>query len=118
VAGDFADCRCGGDADGPAARPINGRRLWRAHTSPDPQCPTTALVTDGLYRPTPNPIYLGFLLIYFGFTFLAGILWGLLLVPFLLGTVSRAVIQAEELYLESRFEDRCTTYEARVRQWL
>jgi protein-S-isoprenylcysteine O-methyltransferase Ste14 len=93
-------------------------RMRKVHTSPDAQQPTTALVTDGPYAFTRNPIYLGFFLIYLGFTLLAGTVWGILLSPFLLPTVTRAIVEAEEAYLETKFEHQYTEYKARVHQWL
>jgi protein-S-isoprenylcysteine O-methyltransferase Ste14 len=92
-------------------------QMTKAHTSPDPHQPTTALVTEGSYRFTRNPIYLGFLLIYLGFTLLAGTLWGLIASPFLLWTILHAVIHAEEDYLESKFGEQYTAYRSRVRRW-
>jgi protein-S-isoprenylcysteine O-methyltransferase Ste14 len=92
--------------------------MMRAHTSPDPHRPTTALVTHGPYGRTRNPIYLGFFLIYLGFTLFAGTAWGVLLSPLLLATVNRAVIQAEERYLQAKFDSQYLEYKARVRQWL
>jgi protein-S-isoprenylcysteine O-methyltransferase Ste14 len=76
------------------------------------------LVTTGPYRFTRNPIYLGFLLIYLGFTLLAGTLWGLLLSPFLIGTVTQWIIHAEEAYLGRKFKEDYKAYSSRVRQWL
>ena len=93
-------------------------QLIKAHTTPDSHRPTTALVTNGPYLYTRNPIYLGFFLIYLGFTWLAGTLWGLLLSPFLIGTVTQFIIHAEETYLKRKFEDEYTEYSSRVRQWL
>ncbi len=93
-------------------------QMMKAHTTPDPHQPTTALVTGGPYRLTRNPIYLGFFLIYMGFTLLAGILWGLLLSPFLLWTITNAAIHAEEVYLEKKFEERYASYKSRVRRWI
>jgi len=92
--------------------------MRQAGTSPDPFEPTVALVTDGPYRITRNPIYLGFFLIYLGFTSVAGTLWGLLLSPLLLATVTVAIIRREEEYLAGRFADRYGAYKARVRKWL
>jgi protein-S-isoprenylcysteine O-methyltransferase Ste14 len=94
------------------------REMRKLHTTPDPHQPVTALVTGGPYRFTRNPIYLGFLLIYLGLTLLADTLWGLLLSPFLVGTVTRWIIQAEEVYLSGKFPDDYSAYRARVRQWL
>ena len=92
--------------------------MRKAHTTPDPHMPTEALVTSGPYRFTRNPIYLGFLLIYLGFTLLAGTLWGLLFSPFLIGTITRSIIHAEESYLERKFKAEYTRYFSSVRQWI
>jgi protein-S-isoprenylcysteine O-methyltransferase Ste14 len=92
--------------------------MRKAHTTPHPHQPATALVTGGPYRFTRNPIYLGFLLIFLGFTLLAGTLWGILLSPLLIGTITRWIIRAEETYLEGKFEDKYRGYSTRVRRWL
>jgi protein-S-isoprenylcysteine O-methyltransferase Ste14 len=92
--------------------------MRKMRTSPDPQQPSSAIVTSGPYRITRNPIYLGFLLIYVGFTLLAGTIWGLLLSPFLFGTVTTWIIHAEERYLSEKFRDVCKDYSSRVRRWV
>ncbi len=94
------------------------RLMMKSHTSPDPHRPTTALVTHGPYGRSRNPIYLGFLMIYLGFTIMAGTIWGILLSPVLLVTVSRAVVRAEERYLETKFAASYSRYRSRVPQWL
>jgi protein-S-isoprenylcysteine O-methyltransferase Ste14 len=94
------------------------RLMLRAHTSPDPHRPTTVLLTEGPYRRSRNPIYLGFLLIYVGFSILLGTLWGVLLGPLVLWTVTRLVVEPEEAYLRARFDQRYIAYKSRVRQWL
>ncbi len=94
------------------------RELRRMHAAPDAHQPVAALVTTGPYRLTRNPIYLGFLLIYLGFTLLGGTLWGLLLTPFLIGTVTHWVIHVEETYLLDRFPEEYGPYAKRVRRWL
>ncbi|HEX2698164.1 MAG TPA: isoprenylcysteine carboxylmethyltransferase family protein [Anaerolineales bacterium] len=93
-------------------------QMVKAHTSPDPREATTAIVTSGPYRFTRNPIYLGFFLIYLGFTIFAGTLWGILASPFLFWTVTHSVIHAEEIYLEDKFGEEFASYRSRVRQWL
>lgn len=93
-------------------------QMWHAGTSPDPDRPTTALVTGGPYRFTRNPIYLGFVLIFLGFTLLAGTLWGVLLSPFLIWAYSAVVIRAEEAYLKNKFPDEYQQYLDRARRWL
>jgi protein-S-isoprenylcysteine O-methyltransferase Ste14 len=94
------------------------REMLKAHTTPEPHQPTTALVTAGPYRFTRNPIYLGFVLLFLGFTLLAGTLWGVLLSPFLIGTVTRWIIHAEEAYLDGKFKAEYRAYFAHVRRWL
>ena len=93
-------------------------QMMKVHTSPNPVRPVTALVTAGPYRFTRNPIYLGFFLIYLGITLLDGTLWGLIASPFLLWTITQAVIHAEEIYLAEKFGEQYSEYRSRVRQWI
>ena len=93
-------------------------QMRKAHTSPDARQTVTAFVTTGPYRFTRNPIYLGFFLIYLGFTLLAGTLWGLIASPFLIWTMTQAVIHAEEIYLAEKFGEPYNQYRSRVRQWI
>ncbi len=93
-------------------------QMRKANTSPDPHHAVAALVTGGPYHFTRNPIYLGFFLIYLGFTLLAGTLWGLIASPFLIWTVTSAVIRAEETYLDDKFGDQYKEFRSRVRRWI
>jgi protein-S-isoprenylcysteine O-methyltransferase Ste14 len=90
----------------------------RAGTTPIPTKPVTAFVTDGPYRFTRNPMYLGWVLVYLGAAVLANALWPLLLLPFVVIVVRRRVIAREEAYLERRFGETYRAYKARVRRWL
>ncbi|MFZ1041961.1 MAG: isoprenylcysteine carboxylmethyltransferase family protein [Anaerolineales bacterium] len=93
-------------------------QMRKANTPVDPREPVTAFVTTGPYRFTRNPIYLGFFLIYLGFTLLAGTLWGLIASPFLIWTITNAVIRAEEIYLDEKFGEQYKQYRSRVRPWI
>ena len=93
-------------------------QMRKVHTSPDPHQPVTAMVTSGPYRFTRNPIYLGFFLIYLGFTLLAGTLWGLIASPFLIWTITSSVIHAEETYLDGKFGEQYREFRSRVRRWI
>jgi protein-S-isoprenylcysteine O-methyltransferase Ste14 len=93
-------------------------QMMNANTTPDANQPTTVLVTTGLYRFSRNPIYLGFFLIYIGFTLLVGTFWGILLSPFLLWTVTHAVINMEEEYLKRKFKDEYNSYSSHTRRWI
>ena len=94
------------------------RAMQRAHTNPDPHQPTTALVTDGPFNYTRNPIYVAFTLIYAGIAALANSIWTLLLLPGVLVIMQRGVIEREELYLERKFGEDYCNYKARVRRWI
>jgi protein-S-isoprenylcysteine O-methyltransferase Ste14 len=76
------------------------------------------LVTSGIYRFTRNPIYLGFLLMVIGFPLNSGVIWGVVLAPLYMLTMSRLVIEREEAYLERKFKGQYTSYESSVRRWL
>jgi protein-S-isoprenylcysteine O-methyltransferase Ste14 len=93
-------------------------RMGIAGTSPDPRHPDTSLLTNGPYRFTRNPIYLGFTVVFLGATFLVGTLWGIALVPLLMLVVTRLVVLPEEEYLFRRFPEQYQEYSRRVRRWL
>ena len=94
------------------------RALDRAHTNVEPWKPATTIVSDGPYRYTRNPIYLGFTLVYAGIAVLVNALPPLVLLPVALSIIRRAVIDREERYLEQKFGDEYRRYRARVRRWL
>ncbi len=94
------------------------RAMYRADTNPDPHQPTTAIVTDGPFKYTRNPIYVSFTLIYAGIAALANSIWTLLLLPGVLVIMQRGVIEREERYLERKFGDDYRSYKARVRRWI
>ena len=68
------------------------RVLSRAHTPVDPMKPTTALVTEGPFRYSRNPICVALTLLYLGVAFLVNALWILLLVVPVLVVLQRGVI--------------------------
>jgi protein-S-isoprenylcysteine O-methyltransferase Ste14 len=94
------------------------RAMRRAGTNVDPYKPSTAIVTEGPYRFTRNPLYVGFTLVYAGIAALANALAAILLLPLVLAVMRRGVIEREEVYLEKKFGDEYRHYKARVRRWL
>jgi protein-S-isoprenylcysteine O-methyltransferase Ste14 len=100
---------------------LGGSFIWtmrRAGTPVDPYEAPTALVTEGPFRLTRNPAYVGLTLTYAGLSLLVGTLWSLLLLPGVLLAVDRGVIQREERYLEKQFGSSYSQYRHRVRRWL
>jgi protein-S-isoprenylcysteine O-methyltransferase Ste14 len=94
------------------------RVLSRAHTPVDPTKPTTALVTEGPFRYSRNPIYVALTLLYLGGAFLVNALWILLLVVPALVVLRYGVIAREEAYLARKFGTAYHQYTAQVRRWL
>lgn len=94
------------------------RTLRGAGTNVNPSQPTTALVVEGPYRFTRNPLYVGFTLLYGGISARSNALWAILLLPFVLIVMRRGVIENEERYLERLFGEEYLRYKARVGRWV
>ena len=94
------------------------RRFVAAGTNISPHLPTKALVVDGIYGRTRNPLYLGSTLVYLGLSVAAGSLWAIVLLVPLLWVINMGVIAREERYLERKFGDAYRAYKARVRRWV
>jgi len=90
----------------------------RAQTNIDPFEPTTAIVSNGPFRWTRNPIYLSLTLIYAGVAALINSLTVLVPLPVVLFVMQRGVIEREEAYLERKFGTEYMQYKARVRRWV
>src|SRR5215813_3789366 len=94
------------------------RVLSRAHTPVDPLKPTTALVTEGPFRYSRNPIYVALTLLYVGVALLVNVWWILLLVVPVLLVIRYGVIAREEAYLTQKFGEAYRQYTTQVRRWL
>lgn len=93
-------------------------RFRGAGTHIEPYKPTTAIITDGVYRFSRNPIYLALSGIYAGIGVALDNLWVLaLLLPILL-VIRFGVIAREERYLEDKFGEDYRRYRSTVRRWL
>jgi protein-S-isoprenylcysteine O-methyltransferase Ste14 len=93
------------------------RHFIRNRTSILPMRAASALVLDGPYRFTRNPMYLGMALLTIAFALWLNTWWILaLLVPALL-IINRCVIAREEAYLRRRFGAEYDAYMKRVRRW-
>ncbi|ARV59604.1 protein-S-isoprenylcysteine methyltransferase [Nostocales cyanobacterium HT-58-2] len=94
------------------------KRMRQANTAINPAEPTTAIVADGVFSWSRNPIYLSLTLLYTGISFLFNAVWALLLLLPLLVIMQIGVIQREEKYLERKFGDEYLCYKAQVRRWI
>ena len=68
-----------------------------------PEKPTSVLITDGPFRYSRNPGYLGAAMAFAGIASLTNVLWVFLLLPAVLLTMRRTAIEREERYLEGKF---------------
>ncbi len=89
----------------------------KAGTDPKPWKTATAFVTDGVYRWTRNPMYLGMGLIYLGFAIFADSLVSLLLFVPLFFWITREVVEKEEAYMAAKFGEPYLSYKAATRRW-
>ena len=94
------------------------RRFARAGTRVEPWAPSSAIVSDGIYRFTRNPMYVGMALVMLGLALIIGSPASLVMVIVALLIVDRFVIRREEAYLEAKFGADYLDYRTRVRRWL
>jgi len=94
------------------------RCLDRAGTAIVPYRPSKVLVTEGPYRRSRNPIYLGMALIYLGVVCATASLSVLVLFPLVFLVMEFGVIRREERYLTRRFGQKYLAYTRAVRRWL
>jgi protein-S-isoprenylcysteine O-methyltransferase Ste14 len=97
---------------------LSVRGFHLAGTSVVPGEPSTALVVTGPYALTRNPIYIGFVVAYFGLAIVLTSAWMLLLLIPVLVILQRGVVEREEAYLEGKFGEAYRKYQARVPRWL
>jgi protein-S-isoprenylcysteine O-methyltransferase Ste14 len=99
----------------------SGWSLWlfaRHRTGLLPGQPTNAIIEEGPFRVSRNPLYVGLLALYLGLVLLAPTFWGLALFPAAVLLVFWGAIRPEERYLHERFGAAYDDYTRRVRRWL
>jgi protein-S-isoprenylcysteine O-methyltransferase Ste14 len=90
----------------------------RARTTLIPNRPAAAIVTQGPYRFTRNPMYVSLVALYLGVTAMMNTWWPLILLPLVVIVIDRMVIAREERYLAGAFPAEYGAYARRVRRWL
>jgi protein-S-isoprenylcysteine O-methyltransferase Ste14 len=93
-------------------------RFRKAGTDVKPWKTTSAIVGDGVYAFTRNPMYLGMALFMAGLGLLFSSLGVILLLPVAIALIQTQVIAREERYLEAKFGDQYRVYKSRVRRWI
>jgi protein-S-isoprenylcysteine O-methyltransferase Ste14 len=93
-------------------------RFRKAGTDVKPWKSTSAIVAEGVYALTRNPMYLGMALFYAGLALVFSSLGAFILLPLVLFIIQTQVIAREERYLEAKFGDEYRNYKTRVRRWI
>ncbi len=94
------------------------REMRHADTPLNPTEPVKALVVEGPFSFSRNPVYLSMALLYAGIASMVNALWAMLLLPVALIVINRGVIDREEEYLERRFGEEYVSYKKKVRRWI
>ena len=94
------------------------KQFRQAGTTVQPFEESTRLVTDGWYRFSRNPMYLGMALILLGVALLLGSLAPFGAIVLFVGWIDKQFIQPEERMLSTQFGQDWLEYKAGVRRWL
>jgi protein-S-isoprenylcysteine O-methyltransferase Ste14 len=80
--------------------------------------PTHALIEEGPFRVSRNPLYVGLLALYLALAVLASTFWALALFPAAVLLLDWGAIRPEERFLHRRFGAEYDDYARRVRRWV
>lgn len=85
---------------------------------PAPWTTTPEIVTEGIYRVTRNPMYVGMALLQLGIGVALANGWIVALIPLVLVIIYAIAIRHEEAYLERKFGEGYLVYKRSVRRWI
>jgi len=97
---------------------VSAGMFRRRRTTLNPFGESSALVQDGLYRYSRNPMYLGMLLILTGVALWLGNVPAFAAPVVFVAAINRWNIRNEERLLEARFGAEYVQYKQRVRRWI
>ncbi len=94
--------------------------FFKKRTTFNPMKPemTTGLVITGLYKISRNPMYVGMLIMLFGFAVWLGSVTPFLVLPLFYFAITAMQIKPEEKFLFEKFGSEYQTYKDSVRRWL
>ncbi|MDN3399017.1 isoprenylcysteine carboxylmethyltransferase family protein [Psychrobacter sp. APC 3426] len=92
----------------------------KAQTTPNPQAleKVSSLVTEGIYRYSRNPMYVGLVLVLLGWALYLSHLLAFVLLPVFMLYMTRFQIEPEERMMEQKFGKAYQSYLSRVRRWI
>ena len=98
----------------------SARNFKKKETTVNPIKPEEAsqLVTDGFFKITRNPMYLGMLLFLLGLSIYNGLIVGLVFLPLFVGYITFFQIIPEERAMIEIFGEDYKAYMKKVRRWI
>ena len=78
----------------------------------------TKLITDGIYKFSRNPMYLGLLLVLLGMSIILNLIGGFFLIPLFILYLNLFQIIPEENAMVDLFKDEFLEYKENVRRWI
>ena len=103
---------------GVALNIVADTQFKRHKTTVKPFQPASALVTDGVFRFSRNPMYLGMVCIMIGLGICLASLTPLVVIPIFVWRLTVTFIAPEERGLAEQFEQAYSAYTTKVRRWL
>jgi protein-S-isoprenylcysteine O-methyltransferase Ste14 len=97
---------------------VAARQFERAGTNIIPLTPSSALVTDGVFAWSRNPMYTGMIAVLVGTALLLDRAWPWIVVPIFVATLRLRFIRYEEQLMETTFGQQYVDYKTRVRRWI
>jgi protein-S-isoprenylcysteine O-methyltransferase Ste14 len=97
---------------------LAARQFERAGTNIIPLTPSSALVTDGMFAWSRNPMYSSMTAVLVGAALLLDRAWPWIVVPIFVATLRLRFIRYEEQLMERTFGQAYVDYKTRVRRWI
>ncbi len=97
---------------------LAARQFGKAGTNIVPLTQSSALVTDGMFAYTRNPMYLGLVLTLAGAAILLNSVWPWLVLAAFLLVIRLHFVRHEEALMEKTFGEQYVAYKGRVRRWV
>ncbi len=97
---------------------VADRLFTQARTTVNSFGEPTILVTEGVFKITRNPMYLGMVLVLLGVAIMLGSLSTFLVIPIFVWLITVRFIKFEERMLADKFGSKWLDYATRVRRWI
>ena len=93
-------------------------KKYQTTVSPLNPSNATKLITDGIYKFSRNPMYLGLLLMLLGISIILNLTGGIFLIPLFILYINLFQIIPEENAMVDLFKDEFLEYKKKVRRWI